>query len=90
MVMNYREQRRNDKEIERKNNLDKKNQKLEKLNFIREKNLLEFKDKIDNKKKKMKKEEEILEKKIREINLQRQFLQQGRVKYHLIKFFINF
>jgi len=91
MVMNYRDLKRNNKEIERKKNLDEKNQKLEKLNSIREKSLLEFKDKIDNKKKKMKQEEEILEKKIREINLQRQYLQQGRVINIKIKiFFIIF
>ena len=45
---------------------------------IREKNLFEVKEKIEKKKSKIKKEEEIFEKKIREINLQRQYLQQGK------------
>ena len=79
--MNYRDQVRNNKEIERRNKLEEKNQKINRLNSLREKSLMETREKINNKKKKMKKEEEILEKKIREINLQRQFLQQGRVKY---------
>ncbi len=79
LVMNYRDQLRNEKEIERKNKMEKKNQEAEMKKKIREKNLLEVKEKIEGKKNKLKKEEEILEKKIREIKLQRQYLQQGRV-----------
>lgn len=79
MVMNYRDQLRNEKEIERKNKKEKKAKEEEIKKQIREKNLLEVKDKIEGKKNKLKKEEEILEKKIREIKLQRQYLQQGRV-----------
>ena len=79
MVLNYRDQLRNEKEIERKNKLEKIKQEKETHKQIREKNLIEVKEKINNKKNKLKKEEEILEKKIREIKLQRQYLQQGRV-----------
>ena len=79
LVMSYRDQVRNNKEIERKNKLEEKTQKNEKIKSIREKSLLETREKINNKKLKIKKEEEILEKKIREIKLQRQYLQQGRV-----------
>ena len=45
---------------------------------IREKNLFEVKQKIENKKDRLRKEDEIFQKKIREIQLQRQFLQLGR------------
>ena len=45
---------------------------------MREKNLYELKEKMKNKKDELRKEDEIFQKKIREINLQRQFLQQGR------------
>ena len=44
----------------------------------REKSLFEVKQKIENKKQKLKREDEIFQKKIREIKLQRQFLQLGR------------
>ena len=49
------------------------------MNEIREKALFELKDKISNKKKKKKREEEEFNKIIREIQLQRGYLQQGRV-----------
>lgn len=88
LVMNYRDQLRNEKEIERKNKKERKEKEEEMRKQIREKNLLEVKDKIEGKKNKLRKEEEILEKKIREIKLQRQYLQQGRVKN--IIFFFNF
>jgi hypothetical protein len=87
LVLNYRDQLRNIKEIERRNKLEEKNQKIAKINSIREKSLLETREKINDKKLKMKKEEEILEKKIREIKLQRQYLQQGRVKKKIFNLF---
>jgi len=87
LVMNYRDQLRNQKEIERKNKKEKKAKEEEMRKQIRDKNLVDVKDKIEGKKNKLKKEEEILEKKIREIKLQRQYLQQGRVKYFFT--FIN-
>lgn len=46
---------------------------------IREKCLFQLKQKIELKKSKKKKEEDEFEKLIREIKLQRQYLQQGRV-----------
>jgi len=90
LVMNYRDQLRNDKEIERKNKKEKKMKEEEIKKQIREKNLLEVKDKIDSKKNKLKKDEEILEKKIREIKLQRQYLQQGRVNNYYFSYLFKF
>ena len=49
---------------------------------IRQKAVIELKDKISSKKKKKKKEEEELSKVVREIQLQRQYLQQGRVRFN--------
>ena len=48
---------------------------------------MELKEKIEKKKQKKKKEEDEFGKKIREIKLQQQYLQQGRVKLLL---FYNF
>ena len=45
---------------------------------LREQSLFEVKKKIETKKEKLRKEDEIFQKKIREIQLQRQFLQLGR------------
>ncbi len=50
---------------------------------IREKSLIEVQKKIEKKKNSFKKEEEEFEKKIREIKLKRQYLQQGKVKFIL-------
>ena len=50
----------------------------ERIKAAREKSLFEVKQKIENKKQKLKREDEIFQKKIREIKLQRQFLQLGR------------
>ena len=72
-----RDQLRNKKEIEKKIRKDNLKEKEILIQKIREKSLNEVKEKIENKKKKLKKEDEIFEKKIREIKLQRQFLQQG-------------
>ena len=47
---------------------------------IREKTLFQLKNKIETKKRKKNIEEQEFEKVIREIKLQRQFLQQGKVK----------
>ncbi len=81
-VSYYRDNLRNEKEIERKNRKEEKKKKEEKEKEIREKSLFEVRSKIENKKSKLKKEDEIFEKKIREIKLQRQYLQQGRVIYN--------
>ena len=48
---------------------------------IREKTLFELKNKLETKKRKKNKEEEEFDKVIREIKLQRQYLQQGKVYY---------
>lgn len=94
LVMNYRDQLRNEKEIERKNKQEQKLKEKEQQRLIREKNIIEVKDKIESKKNKLKKEEEVLEKKIREIKLQRQYLQQGRVIIfiinHIHKYLLNY
>jgi len=50
------------------------------MNEIREKAVLELKEKISTKKKNKRIEEEDFERVIREIKLQRQYLQQGRVR----------
>jgi hypothetical protein len=78
IIADHRDKLRNLKEVERKN----KKENIEILNNlqkeIREKSLFEVKSKIQKKKQKIKKEEEEFEKKIREIKLQRQYLQQGK------------
>ena len=77
-IADFRDKLRNQKEIERKQKQDFLHQKQELFKQMREKNLFELKEKMKNKKDELRKEDEIFQKKIREINLQRQFLQQGR------------
>ena len=78
IIQENRDRLRNQKEIERKLKKDAKIAEKERLRIAREKSLFEVKQKIENKKQKLKKEDEIFQKKIREIKLQRQFLQLGR------------
>ena len=78
IIQENRDRLRNQKEIERKAKKDARIAEKERLRIAREKSLFEVKQKIENKKQKLKKEEEIFQKKIREIKLQRQFLQLGR------------
>ena len=78
IIQENRDRLRNQKEIERKMKKDAKLAEKERLRMAREKSLFEVKQKIENKKQKLKKEDEIFQKKIREIKLQRQFLQLGR------------
>ena len=78
IIQENRDRLRNQKEIERKAKKDAKIAEKERLRMAREKSLFEVKQKIENKKQKLKKEDEIFQKKIREIKLQRQFLQLGR------------
>jgi hypothetical protein len=78
IIQENRDRLRNQKEIERKMKKDAKIAEKERLRMAREKSLFEVKQKIENKKQKLKKEDEIFQKKIREIKLQRQFLQLGR------------
>lgn len=59
------------------------------MNDIREKAVIELKDKISNRKKKKRKEEEEFDKVIREIKLQRQYLQQGRVRNFLFRLLLR-
>ena len=77
-IADFRDKLRNQKEIEKKQKRDLLEQKQELFRQMREKNLYELKEKMQNKKDELRKEDEIFQKKIREINLQRQFLQQGR------------
>jgi hypothetical protein len=77
-IADFRDKLRNQKEIEKKQKRDLYEQKQELFRQMREKNLYELKEKMKNKKDELRKEDEIFQKKIREINLQRQFLQQGR------------
>ena len=87
MIQENRDKLRNQKEIERKAKKDEKLAEAERTRIAREKSLLEVKQIIENKKKKLKKEDEIFQKRIREIKLQRQFLQLGRdaVEYKQFK-----
>ena len=78
IIQENRDRLRNQKEIERKAKKDARIAEKERLRIAREKSLFEVKQKIENKKQKLKKEDEIFQKKIREIKLQRQFLQLGR------------
>ena len=77
-IQENRDKLRNQKEVERKMKKDLKIAEKERLRIAREKSLFEVKQKIENKKQKLKREDEIFQKKIREIKLQRQFLQLGR------------
>ena len=78
IIQENRDRLRNQKEIERKAKKDAIIREKERVKAAREKSLFEVKQKIENKKQKLKKEDEIFQKKIREIKLQRQFLQLGR------------
>ena len=78
MIQENRDRLRNTKEIERKAKKDAIIAEKARIKAQREKSLFEVKQKIENKKQKLKKEDEIFQKKIREIKLQRQFLQLGR------------
>ena len=78
IIQENRDRLRNQKEVERRMKKDAKIEEKERIKSLREKSLFEVKEKIENKKKKLKKEDEIFQKKIREIKLQRQFLQLGR------------
>ena len=78
IIQENRDRLRNMKEVERKARKDAIIAEKERLKAQREKSLFEVKQKIENKKQKLKKEDEIFQKKIREIKLQRQFLQLGR------------
>ena len=77
-IQENRDKLRNMKEVERKMRKEKKIMEEERLRIMREKSLFEVKQKIETKKQKLQKEDEIFQKKIREIKLQRQFLQLGR------------
>ena len=78
MIQENRDRLRNTKEIERKAKKDAIIAEKARIKAQREKSLFEVKQKIENKKQKLKKEDEFFQKKIREIKLQRQFLQLGR------------
>jgi hypothetical protein len=78
-IAKHRDDLRNQKEVERRQKKEQKEKKEQVEREIREKSLFEVKGKIENKKLKLKKEDEEFQKKIREIKLQRQYLQLGRV-----------
>ena len=78
IIQENRDRLRNIKEVERKAKKDAIIAEKARIKAAREKSLFEVKQKIENKKQKLKKEDEIFQKKIREIKLQRQFLQLGR------------
>jgi hypothetical protein len=78
-ISKHRDGLRNQKEVERRKKKEEKARKEQIEKEIREKSLFEVKSKIENKKMQLKKEDEEFQKKIREIKLQRQYLQLGRV-----------
>ena len=78
IIQENRDRLRNIKEVERKAKKDAIIAEKARIKAAREKSLFEVKQKIENKKQKLKREDEIFQKKIREIKLQRQFLQLGR------------
>ena len=78
IIQENRDRLRNMKEVERKAKKDAIIAEKARIKAQSEKSLFEVKQKIENKKQKLKKEDEIFQKKIREIKLQRQFLQLGR------------
>ena len=78
IIQENRDRLRNMKEVERKAKKDAIIAEKARIKAQREKSLFEVKQKIENKKQKLIKEDEIFQKKIREIKLQRQFLQLGR------------
>ncbi len=85
IISDHRDKMRNNREVKRQNIINEREKKEQIRVELREKNLLELRNKIDDKKTKMRKEEEIFEKKIREIKLQRQYLQLGRVSLYPYK-----
>ena len=78
IILEHRDKLRNLKEIERKEKKDAKIQRENLLKEIREKSLFEMREKMQNKKDLLRKEDEIFQRKIRDIQLQRQFLQLGK------------
>jgi len=77
-ISEHREMLRNLKENERKQRKEAQEQLKNKQKEIREKSLFDVKNKFEKKKEKIRREEEEFHKKIREIKLQQQFLQQGK------------
>ena len=86
IISENRDKLRNLKEIERKKKKDEMIEKNEMLKKIREKSLFELENKILEKKNQLRKEDEMFQKKIREIALQRQFLQLGHAAVEEKKF----
>ena len=78
IIQENRDRLHNMKEIERKEKKYAILAEKDRIKAQRKKSLFEVKQKIENKKQKLKREDEIFQKKIREIKLQRQFLQLGR------------
>ena len=78
LIAEHRDKLRNQKEVERKQRKEAQKAKEELMRKLKEQSLFEVKKKIETKKEKLRKEDEIFQKKIREIQLQRQFLQLGR------------
>lgn len=78
LIAEHRDRLRNQKEVERKQKKEAIKAKEELMRQLKEKSLFEVKKKIETKKEQLRKEDEIFQKKIREIKLQRQFLQLGR------------
>ena len=77
-ISQYRDKLRNKKQVQRKDKIDKIAEAERIKQEIHEKNLLEVKEKIEKKKKKLKKDEEEFQIKIREIQLQQQYLKLGK------------
>ena len=77
-IMNYRDKKRNEREIKRQQKLDEIKSQDDLKKQIHEYNVFEAKKNLENKREQLRKEDEIFMKKIHEINLQRQFLKQGR------------
>ena len=86
IISENRDKFRNLKEIERKKKKEEMIEKNEMLKKIREKSLFELENKILEKKNQLRKEDEMFQKKIREIALQRQFLQLGHAAVEEKKF----
>ena len=77
-IMNYRDKMRNEREIKRQKKLDDMKNQENLKRQIHEFNAFEARKNLENKREKLRKEDEIFMKKLHEINLQRQFLKQGR------------
>lgn len=78
VIARHRDQLRNQKEVERKKKKLEAERKAQLEKEIRERGMLEVRQKIEQKKDKMRKEEQEFESIIRDIKLKRQFLQQGK------------